>query len=36
MVALRVAAVAPPNTTPITCLRPRRTEVTTLKPEARV
>src|SRR5262245_57726043 len=36
MVVLRAAAVEPPNTTPSTCLRPRRTEATKLKPEARV
>ena len=36
MAALRDAALAPPNTTPTTCLRPRRTDATRLKPDARV
>ena len=36
MAVLREAALAPPNTTPITCFLPRRTEATRLKPEARV
>ena len=36
MAALRDAALAPPKTAPTTCLRPRRTEATRLKPEARV
>src|SRR5262245_17017161 len=36
ILVLRAAAVEPPKTTPSTCLRPRRTEATKLKPEARV
>ena len=36
MAALREEALAPPNTAPITCFLPRRTEATRLKPEARV
>ena len=34
MVRSRVEALAPPNTAPITCFCPRRTEATRLKPEA--
>src|SRR6516225_4872007 len=36
MAALRAAALTPPKMAPTTCLRPRRTETTRLKPEARV
>src|SRR5215467_9958574 len=36
MAASRVVALTPPKMAPTTCLRPRRTEATKLKPEARV